>query len=101
MVKNACIVQETLYYHLNMNTLVFHVDTTLWNEKMNLVKFQGKKQNFVDRLDYAQLKLFCICIAVHKIYEVNDMNEILNVLSRIKTGLISKNQLIENFLKYG
>ena len=52
--------------------------------KNELSKFSRKKINFVNRLECAQQNLFCICIAVYKIYEVNDINEISNVLSRIK-----------------
>ena len=39
----VAIVKETHYYQTNMNLHVFHVDTKLLNEKMNSIKFQGKK----------------------------------------------------------
>ena len=37
------IVIETLYYHMNMNLLVSHVDITSINANMNSLKYKEKK----------------------------------------------------------
>ena len=52
--------------------------------KHELSKIQRKKINFINRLKYAEQKIFCICIDVYKIYEGNDYNEIYKNLSTLK-----------------
>ena len=54
----------------------------LIKRNMNLPKFNVKK--FINRLKYAELKIFCICVDVYKIYEDNDYDRIYEVLSTIK-----------------
>ena len=44
--------------------------------KHELSKIQRKKINFINRLKYAEQKIFCICIDVYKIYEGDDYDEI-------------------------
>ena len=51
---------------------------------MNSVKNKEKKINFINRLKYAEVKIFCICIDVYKIYEGDDYDEIYKVLSILK-----------------
>ena len=55
--------------------------------KHELSKIQPKKKNFINRLKYAEQKIFCICIDVYKIYEGDDYDEIYKVLA----ALIIKN----------
>ena len=62
---------------------------------MNLVKFQGKKSSLINRLKFAQHKIYCICIAVYKNYDGEDFNEIFSFLSKLKNKLKVKNELIE------
>ena len=50
--------------------------------KRELSKIQ-KKINFINRLKYAEQKIFCICIDVYKIYEDDDYDNIQN-FSNIK-----------------
>ena len=54
----------------------------LLKQKMILVKFQGKK-NFIKRLKYAEHNIFCICIDVYRIYEVDDKDKLFEVLSKL------------------
>ena len=57
--KKVDIVIEKCYYHLNMNLVVFHVD--IFNKtKKELSKIQRKRINFINRLKYAEHKIFCI-----------------------------------------
>ena len=57
--KKVDIVIENCYYHLNMNLVVFHVDK--FNKtKKELPKIQRKRINFINRLKYAEHKIFCI-----------------------------------------
>ena len=64
--------------------------------KNELSKIQRKKINFVNRLKYAEQKIFCICIDVYKIYEGDDYDEIYKVLSTLKNKKLKiNNKLIE------
>ena len=40
--------------------------------------------NFLNRLKFAEHKIFCICIEVYKIYEGNDFDKIYEALSKLK-----------------
>ena len=62
--------------------------------KHELSKIQRKKINFVNRLKYAEVKIFSICVDVYKICEGDDFNEVYNVLSTLK----NKKLKINNFL---
>ena len=44
--------------------------------KHELSKIQRKRMNFINRLKYADHKVFCICIDVYKIYEGNRYDKI-------------------------
>ena len=64
--------------------------------KHELSKIQRKKINFINRLKYAEVKIFCICIDVYKIYEGDDYDEIFKVLSTLKSKKLKiNNTLIE------
>ena len=51
---------------------------------MNYLRFNVKKINFINRLKYAEQKIFCICVDVYKIYEGYDYDETYKVLSTLK-----------------
>ena len=40
--------------------------------------------NFINRIKYAEQKIFCICIDVYKIYEGNYFDKIYETLSKLK-----------------
>ena len=61
--------------------------------KRELPKIQRKKINFINRLKYAEQKIFCICIDVYKIYEGHDYDEIFKVLSTLKNKKIKINNI--------
>ena len=64
--------------------------------KYELSKIQRKKINFINRLKYAEQKIFCICIDVYRIYQDDDYNEIYKVLSTLKNKKLKiNNKLIE------
>ena len=62
--------------------------------KHELSKIQRKKINFINRLKYAEQKIFCICIDVYKIYEGDDYNEIYKVLSTLKNKKLKINNIL-------
>ena len=64
MVNNVCTAREKHSYHMNTNGLVLPVAKAVLKEKLNLIKFQGKKIIFINRLKYAQHKIVCICRVV-------------------------------------
>ena len=64
--------------------------------KHELSKIRRKKINFINRLKYAEQKIFCICIDVYKIYQSDDFNEICKVMSILKNKKLKINyKLIE------
>ena len=64
--------------HCNRNTLLpYEYDFTciacgynVTKNKHELSKTQRKKLNFINRLKYAEIKIFSICVDVYKIYEM-------------------------------
>ena len=78
--------------HCNRNTLLpyeydfncFSCGYNVNKRKNQLSKIQRKKINFVNRLKYAEVEIFCICIDLYKIYEDDDYDEIYKVLSTLK-----------------
>ena len=64
--------------------------------KHELSQIQRKKINFINRLKYAEQKIFCICIDLYMIYDGNDYGEINKVLSTLRNkNLKINNTLIE------
>ena len=65
---------------------------------MNSLKYNVKKINFINRLKYAEVKIFSICVDVYKIYEGDDFDEIYKVLSTLKKKKLKiNNMLIEKY----
>ena len=65
---------------------------------MNSLEYNVKKINFINRLKFAEEKIFCICRDVHKICEGNDYDEIYKVLSTLKNKKLKiNNTLIEKY----
>ena len=92
--------------HCNRNTLLpyeyeytcFSCGYNVIKRKHELSKIQRKKINFINRLKYAEQKIFCICIDVYKIYEGDDYNEIYKILSTLKNKKLKiNNKLIETY----
>ena len=67
--------------------------------KNELSKIQRKKINFINRLKYAEVKIFSICVDVYKNYEGNDYNEIYKVLSTLKNKKLKINSNIIEIYK--
>ena len=64
--------------------------------KNELSKIQRKKINFINRLKYAEVKIFSICVDLYKIYEGDDYDGIFKVLSTLKNKKLKiNNTLIE------
>ena len=90
--------------HCNRNTLLpYEYELTciacgynVTKRKHELSKIQKKKLNFINRLKYAEVKIFCICIDVYKIYENDNYYELYKVLSTLKNKKLKiNNTLIE------
>ena len=56
----------------------------LIKRKHEISRIQRKKMNFINRLKYAELKIFCVYVDVYKIYEGNDYDKIFETLSTLK-----------------
>ena len=80
------------YRHCNRNTLLpyeyeftcFSCGFNVNKRKHKLSKIQRKKINFINRLKYAEQKIFCICIDLYMVYDGNDYDEIYKVLFTLK-----------------
>ena len=62
--------------------------------KHELSKIQRKKINLFNRLKYAEVKIFPICVDVYKIYEGNDFDKIFDVLSALKNKKTKINNIL-------
>ena len=63
---------------------------------MKSQKYKEKKINFINRLKYAEQKIFCICIDLYKIYEGDDYYKIYEALSTLNNKKLKiNNKLIE------
>ena len=71
------------YGHFNRNTLLpYEYEWTCISCGFNLVKrkhehskIRRKLLNFINRIKYAEQKVFCNCIDIHQIYEGNDYDK--------------------------
>ena len=45
-------------------------------------------------MKYAEIKIFCICVDIYKIYEGNDYNKIYEVLSTLKNKKFRTNNIL-------
>ena len=88
------IVIEINYFHMNMNGVVFHADSTQQKESTNSLKYNEKKINFINRLKYAEVKIFSMFVDVYKIYEGNDFDKIYEVLSTLKNKKLEINIIL-------
>ena len=65
-------------------------------QKHQLSKLQRKKINFINRSNYAEGKIFSICVDVYKIYLGDNYDKIYEVLSTLKNKKLKiNNNLIE------
>ena len=62
--------------------------------KHELSKIQRRKINFINRLKYAEVKYFSICVDVYKIYEGDDYDEIYKILSTLKIKKLKINNIL-------
>ena len=93
--------------HCNRNTLLpYEYEFTciacgynVNKKKHKLNKIQRKKINLMNRLKYAEQKVFCICIDVYKIYQGDDYDEIYKVLSTLKNKKLKLNNILNEKYK--
>ena len=85
--------------HCDRNTLLpnkyeficFSCGYNVNKRKQDFSKIQRKKTNFINRLKYAEVKLFSICVDIYKIYEGADFDKIYEVLSPLKNEKLKIN----------
>ena len=91
----------------NRNTLLpyeyefncFSCGYNVKKRKHELSKKQRKKINFIDRLKYAEVKIFSKCVDVYRIYEGDDYDEIYKVLSTLKNKKLKINNTLIDIYK--
>ena len=89
--------------HCNRDTLLpYAFEFTGISCRFNLIKrkhelseTQRKRINFINRLKYAERKLFCVCKDVNKIYGRDGYDKIYEILSTLKNKK-SKNKQYPN-----
>ena len=85
--------------HCNRNTLLpYEYEFTCFvcgynvnKRKHELSKIQRRKINFINRLKYAEVKIFTIRADVYKIYGGKDYDKIFGVLSTLKNKKLKIN----------
>ena len=92
-----CIRNTLLPYEYEFTCFVFGYNVN--KKKHELSRIQRKKINFINRLKYAEQKIFCICKDVYKIYEDDDFNEIYKVLSTLKNKEVKINNILIEIYK--
>ena len=63
---------------------MFFLRIQLNQKKHELTKVQRKKNNFINRLKNAELKIFGKCVDVYKTFECDKFDKIYEVLSNLK-----------------
>ena len=90
--------------HCERNTLLpyeyeytcFSCGYSINKRKHELSKIQKNKIYFINRLKYAEVEIFSICVDFYKIYESSVYDEIYKVLSTLKNKKLKiNNNLIE------
>ena len=93
--------------HCNRNTLLpyeyewtcFSCGYNVNKRKHELSKIQREKINFINRLKYAEVKIFSLCEDLYKIYEGDDYDEIYKVLSTLKNKKLKINIILIQIYK--
>ena len=67
--------------------------------KHELSKIQRTKINFINRLKYAEVKIFSICVVVYQIYEGDNFDEIYKDLSLLKNKKLKINNILIEIFK--
>ena len=91
--------------HFDRNTLLpYEYEFTCFscgynvNKRKHELSKRQRKKTFINRLKYAEQKIFCICTGVYKTYESNDFDKIYKVLTTLKNKKLKiKNILIEKY----
>ena len=66
---------------------------------MNSAKYKEKKINLINRLKYAEVKIFSICVDLYKTYESDDYDKIYKVLSTLKNKKLKINTILIEIYK--
>ena len=93
--------------HCNRNTLLpceydltcFSCGFCVSKRKHKLSKIHWKKINFINRLKYAEAKIFSISVDVYKVYEGDDFDEIYKILSTLKNKKMKINNTLTDIYK--
>ena len=88
--------------HCNRNTMLpyefeltcFSCRFVVMKRKHQLSKIQRKKINFINRLKYAEVKIFSICVDVYKNNEGDDYDGIYKVSSTLKNKKLKINNIL-------
>ena len=62
--------------------------------KHELSKIQRKKINFINRLKYAEPKIFCICLDIYKICGGDDFDKLYKDLSEMENKKLKINNIL-------
>ena len=89
-----CNRNTLLPYEYEFTCLACGCGYNVNKRKHELSKIQRKKINFINRLKYAEQKMFCICIDLYIIYDGNDYDEIYKVLSTLKNKKLKINNIL-------
>ena len=88
------IALETLFFLKKYEWSCLPCRFNLIKRKHELSKIPQKKNNFINRLKYAEQKIFCICVEIYKVYEGNDYDKLYEVLSTLKNKKLKINSIL-------
>ena len=91
MVRNADLVVEKPFYQMNMNCIAFGCKVIKRNYQLS--KNSRKKINYISTLHCAEIKKFCICRDVYRIYESADKDKLFDVLIKLKNKNVKFNNI--------
>ena len=68
-----------MFLPLEYERTCFSCGYNIAKRKQELSKIQRKKINFINRINYAEVKIFSICVDLYKNYEGNDYDKIYEI----------------------
>ena len=86
-----CNRNALLPYEYEITCIVCGYDV---NKRIHELSKIQKEINFINRLKYAEVKMFSICVDVYKVYEGDDFDELYKVLSTLKDKKLKINNIL-------
>ena len=77
-----------------MNSVCVSCGYNVIELKHDITKIQRKQINFINRLNYAEHKIFCICVDAYNNYEGDEFDKTFEALSNLKKKKVEVNNIL-------